>query len=81
WTAGGPPADYGTRRARLPTGTPTGTPTPPNTTCKPAWSSTAVYTAGNEVSYSNHNWKAKWWTQNEQPAATEWGPWQDEGAC
>jgi chitinase len=40
-----------------------------------------VYTQGNEVSYNQHNWKAKWWTQNEVPVASEWGPWQDEGAC
>jgi chitinase len=47
-----------------------------------AWSSTAVYTAGNEVSYSGHKWKAKWWTQNEVPGTTgEWGVWLDEGAC
>ncbi|MCX4615099.1 MULTISPECIES: carbohydrate-binding protein [Streptomyces] len=63
------------------TPTPTPTPTPPGTGCKPAWSSTAVYTAGNEVSYNNHNWKAKWWTQNETPVASDWGVWQDEGAC
>jgi chitinase len=63
------------------TPTPTPTPTPPSTGCKPAWSSTAVYTVGNEVSYNSHNWKAKWWTQNETPVASEWGVWQDEGAC
>ncbi|MEV0738771.1 chitinase [Streptomyces sp. NPDC050549] len=62
-----------------PTSTPTPTPTPG--TCKTAWSSTAVYTQGNEVSYGNHNWVAKWWTQNEVPGASQWGPWQDEGAC
>ncbi|MFF7355857.1 MULTISPECIES: carbohydrate-binding protein [Streptomyces] len=64
-----------------PTTTPTPTPTPTPTSCKAGWSSTAVYTQGNEVSYSKHNWKAKWWTQNEVPGASEWGPWQDEGAC
>ncbi|WP_181804492.1 carbohydrate-binding protein [Streptomyces shenzhenensis] len=64
-----------------PTTTPTPTPTPTPTSCKTAWSSTTVYTAGNEVSYNSHNWKAKWWTQNEVPGASEWGPWQDEGAC
>ncbi|MER6538033.1 carbohydrate-binding protein [Streptomyces sp900105755] len=64
-----------------PTTTPTPTPTPTPTSCKTAWSATAVYTAGNEVSYNSHNWKAKWWTQNEVPGASEWGPWQDEGAC
>jgi chitinase len=67
--------------ATPPSSTPTPTPTPPGTGCKPAWSSTAVYTAGNEVSYNNHNWKAKWWTQNETPVASDWGVWQDEGAC
>ncbi|SEE20129.1 chitinase [Streptomyces sp. 2231.1] len=64
-----------------PTGTPTPTPTPTPTSCKTAWNASAVYTAGNEVSYAKHNWKAKWWTQNETPGAAEWGPWQDEGAC
>ncbi|GHD97012.1 chitinase [Streptomyces naganishii] len=63
------------------TPTPTPTPTPPGTGCKAAWSSSAVYTQGNEVSYGKHNWKAKWWTQNEVPGAAQWGPWEDEGAC
>ncbi|WP_406431433.1 chitinase [Streptomyces sp. NBC_00631] len=64
-----------------PTTTPTPTPTPTPTSCKTAWSSTAVYVKDDEVSYNSHNWKAKWWTQNEVPGASEWGPWQDEGAC
>lgn len=67
-----------------PTTTPTPTPTPTPTTpasCEPAWSATTAYTAGAEVSYGKHNWKAKWWTQNETPGASQWGPWQDEGAC
>ncbi|MFE2416928.1 chitinase [Streptomyces hokutonensis] len=64
-----------------PTTTPTPTPTPTPGTCRTAWSSTAVYTQGNEVSYGNHNWVAKWWTQNEVPGASQWGPWQDEGSC
>ncbi|MET9255350.1 carbohydrate-binding protein [Streptomyces sp. NPDC003717] len=71
--------------ATPPTGTPTPTPTgptspPPSTACKPAWSAASVYVAGDEAAYGGHNWKAKWWTQNEKPGAA-WGPWQDEGAC
>ncbi|MFI6683844.1 carbohydrate-binding protein [Streptomyces sp. NPDC050485] len=47
-----------------------------------AWSAGAVYTQGNEVSHNGHKWKAKWWTQNEEPGTTgQWGVWQDEGAC
>ncbi|MFF0459732.1 chitinase [Streptomyces mexicanus] len=62
--------------------TPPTSPTPtPGTACKPAWSATTAYTGGSEVSYHQHNWKAKWWTQNEAPGASQWGPWEDEGAC
>ncbi|MEU5085344.1 carbohydrate-binding protein [Streptomyces sp. NPDC021356] len=60
--------------------TPPTTP-PPSTGCKTAWNATTAYTGGSEVSYGKHNWKAKWWTQNETPGASQWGPWQDEGAC
>jgi chitinase len=64
-----------------PSTSPTPTPTPPGTSCDSAWNSSAVYTQGDEVSYGGHNWKAKWWTQNETPGASQWGPWEDEGAC
>ncbi|WP_406341045.1 carbohydrate-binding protein [Streptomyces sp. NBC_00648] len=47
-----------------------------------AWSGTAVYTSGNEVSHNGRMWKAKWWTRNEESGTTgQWGGWQDEGAC
>ncbi|KIF73382.1 chitinase [Streptomyces sp. 150FB] len=75
--------------ATPPTAPPTSPPTSPPTTppgggtcTAAAWSGSAVYTAGNEVSHAGHTWKAKWWTQNEEPsAANTWGAWQDEGAC
>ncbi|MEU6852792.1 chitinase [Actinacidiphila alni] len=53
------------------------------TSCTTAsWSSSAVYVGGNTVSWKGHNWKAKWWTQGEEPGTTgEWGVWQDLGAC
>ncbi|MBV2357396.1 chitinase [Streptomyces sp. J2-1] len=63
------------------TGPTTPPPTQPGGACKGAWNSSTAYTGGTEVSYGHHNWKAKWWTQNEVPGASEWGPWQDEGAC
>ncbi|WP_346767344.1 carbohydrate-binding protein [Streptomyces sp. C1-2] len=75
-------AKYAVRFAGVtpPTTTPTPTPSSPGTACEAAWSSSAVYVKGDEVSYGKHNWKAKWWTQNETPGA-EWGPWEDEGSC
>ncbi|MEE4541298.1 chitinase [Streptomyces sp. V4-01] len=53
------------------------------TTCTTAsWSSSQIYTGGNTASWKGHNWKAKWWTQGEEPGTTgEWGVWQDLGAC
>ncbi|MDF3292868.1 carbohydrate-binding protein [Streptomyces silvisoli] len=62
---------------------PTSTPTPPPTgpCTAPAYSSTAVYVGGNEVSYNGHTWKAKWWTQGEAPSTGGSGVWQDEGPC
>ncbi|MBT2387851.1 glycoside hydrolase [Streptomyces sp. ISL-1] len=66
-----------------PTPTPTPTPTDPPTGCTAAaWSSTPAYTGGAQVSHKGRLWKAKWWTQGEEPGTTgEWGVWQDLGAC
>jgi chitinase len=61
--------------------TPPGGGTDPGTCTALAWDASAVYTAGDEVSYDDHTWKAKWWTLGETPGAAEWGPWQDDGAC
>ncbi|WP_282696472.1 chitinase C-terminal domain-containing protein [Streptomyces sp. CC208A] len=67
--------------------TPPPTTTPPTTEppagcTAPAYVAGQVYNAGNEVSHKGHQWKAKWWTQNEEPGTTgEWGVWQDLGAC
>ncbi|GLZ80413.1 hypothetical protein Afil01_52200 [Actinorhabdospora filicis] len=50
--------------------------------CAAAWSSSAVYVGNNVVSYGSHNWRAKWWTQGEQPGTTgQWGVWEDKGTC
>ncbi|GAA2642909.1 chitinase [Paractinoplanes durhamensis] len=76
--------------ATPPTSTPTTTPTTAPTTsptggaCSvPAWSATAVYTAGNTASQNGHKYTAKWWTQNESPAthSGQWDVWADNGTC
>nr|WP_237694874.1 chitinase [Streptomyces sp. SID5468] len=61
--------------------TPTPPPTSPGQCTAPAYSPTAVYVGGNEVSYNGHTWKAKWWTQGEAPSTGGSGVWQDEGPC
>ncbi|MFI6344331.1 carbohydrate-binding protein [Streptomyces sp. NPDC050560] len=63
---------------------PTGPTDPPGSgTCSAAaWDSATAYTADQEVTYGGHTWRAKWWSQGEQPGSTgEWGAWEDEGAC
>ena len=70
-----------------PTATATASPTSttpgnPGTCTAPAWSATATYTANAKVSYSGHNYHAKWWTLNEIPTASgQWGVWGDDGPC
>ncbi|WP_127497707.1 chitinase [Actinoplanes solisilvae] len=51
--------------------------------CAPAWSASAVYVGGNSASQNGHNYTAKWWTQNESPAAHsgQWDVWADNGVC
>jgi chitinase len=62
-----------------PTGSPTGSP-PPGCTA-PAWNASTIYAApGQLVSYNNHTWANKWWTQGDTPGGTA-DVWADKGAC
>lgn len=50
--------------------------------CPAVWSSSAIYVAGNQVSYNGRNYQAKWWTKGETPGTTgQWGVWLDQGVC
>jgi chitinase len=51
--------------------------------CTPAWSAAQVYVGGNTASQNGHNYRAKWWTQNESPAthSGQWDVWADQGTC
>jgi hypothetical protein len=48
--------------------------------CAAAWSSSATYTSGNEVSYNGDNWTANQWNYNEVPGGAS-GAWTNDGAC
>jgi len=57
-----------------------------STTCAAAWSSTAVYTAGDQASEDGINYTANWWTQGNNPATNNGGsgsgePWTSNGSC
>ncbi|KAG0055157.1 hypothetical protein BGZ83_009459 [Gryganskiella cystojenkinii] len=60
--------------------------TPPTTTTTQAagcsvaaWSASATYTTGAQVSYNGRLYTAQWWSQNNIPTAG--APWTDNGAC
>jgi chitinase len=57
-----------------------------STACAAAWSSTAVYTAGEQASEDSINYTANWWTQGNDPATNNGGsgsgePWTSDGSC
>lgn len=69
-----------------PTADPTGgEPTDPGdgTGCSAsAWASSAVYTAGDEVTHGGIAYRAGWWTTGEEPGTTgEWGVWKQTATC
>ncbi|KIJ44283.1 carbohydrate-binding module family 5 protein [Sphaerobolus stellatus SS14] len=45
-----------------------------------AWSSSAVYTGGQTVTYNGDTWTAKWWTQGDTPGGSA-DVWTDNGTC
>ncbi|GAB4084874.1 chitinase [Myceligenerans cantabricum] len=46
------------------------------------WNSGAVYVGGDSATHNGSAWRAKWWTQGEEPGTTgEWGVWERIGAC
>jgi RHS repeat-associated protein len=49
-------------------------PTPEPDAC-PAWSTSAIYTAGQCVTHAGRRYTARWWTQGETPVVSEWGAW------
>jgi predicted chitinase/chitodextrinase len=49
--------------------------------CASGYSASAVYWGGNTASFGGHNWRAKWWTQGEQPSTAGTGVWEDQGTC
>lgn len=40
------------------------------------WNKEQIYTGGQEVVYKNRKYRAKWWTQGEEPGKEEWGAWE-----
>lgn len=64
------------------TATPVATATASGSCSAPVWNSSTVYYNGDTVSWKSKLWRAKWWTQGEEPGTTgQWGVWEDKGTC
>ncbi|GAB2695040.1 hypothetical protein [Kitasatospora kifunensis] len=47
-----------------------------------AWSATASYAPGDQVSYNGHKWLSTWYSTGATPGApASWSVWTDQGAC
>jgi hypothetical protein len=57
-----------------------GPPPPPPPGCQTAWSNSATYTSGDQVSYNGDNWTANQWNYNEVPGGPS-GAWNNDGSC
>ncbi|KAJ6478623.1 glycoside hydrolase [Mycena vitilis] len=45
-----------------------------------AWTSTLAYVGGSRVTYNDHIWQAKWWSEADAPTGPS-GDWADLGTC
>jgi chitinase len=75
-------AEFGGATPPVYTPTPTSTAGSGGGSCNgiAAWSSTAVYVAGNQVTYNGDLWQAKWWTQGDTPGGSA-GVWEMISSC
>jgi X-Pro dipeptidyl-peptidase len=54
----------------------------PSACANPAYLASTIYNTDDRVSDKGRNWRAKWWTQGQEPGTTgQWGVWEDLGAC
>ena len=41
-----------------------------------AWDASTVYLMGDRVTHLGNAYRAKWWTQGDEPGTQQWGPWE-----
>ena len=43
------------------------------------WTPSRIFTAGDVVVHDGETYTARWWTRNQEPASSPWGPWEVTG--
>ncbi|KAH7918608.1 glycoside hydrolase family 18 protein [Leucogyrophana mollusca] len=79
-SSGSPPVSKTTSVQQTPSASPTTSPVSGNCAGTMPWDSKIAYSGGQTVTYNDHIWLAKWWTQNDVPGGPS-GVWKDSGAC
>jgi hypothetical protein len=44
------------------------------------WTESRIFVAGDVVSHDGETYTARWWTRNQEPGASAWGPWEANGS-
>jgi large repetitive protein len=57
---------------------PAGEPAPE---CGAPWTASRIFVAGDRAAHDGALWEARWWTRNQEPGASPWGPWEQVGEC
>ncbi|WP_084102487.1 family 43 glycosylhydrolase [Demequina sp. NBRC 110051] len=52
-----------------------------NGACGASWTASGVYGEGDAVVRDGALWKAQWWTRNQEPGTSPWGPWSKVASC
>ncbi|WP_407320032.1 carbohydrate-binding protein [Isoptericola halotolerans] len=40
------------------------------------WTESRIFVAGDVVEHDGETYTAQWWTRNQEPGASAWGPWE-----
>jgi len=43
----------------------------------PEWNPTTIFDTGDRVTFNGRTFEAQWWTRNQEPGASPWGPWME----
>jgi hypothetical protein len=44
------------------------------------WTPSRIFVAGDVVEHDDVTYEAAWWTRNQEPGASPWGPWEATGS-
>jgi len=80
WDFTGYTVSFANSTPTTPPPAPTPSTTPPTGCTAPAWSASATYNSGDQVSYEGDQWTANQWNYDEAPGGSS-AAWNNDGPC